>query len=106
MLQTEMFQPLTNIGPGKPLPFSLQGLMARISIASTADADTDSIFANRGQGRGRVAVKYDRSFDKLSERLVDPPPAGRRAPRWGQTFASALSRLTSSSSGTAWTAIR
>jgi toxin ParE1/3/4 len=54
--------------------------MARVVIASTADADTAGILLDLAAKAGhRVAQKYDGLFERLYDRLEDHPASG--APR-------------------------
>jgi toxin ParE1/3/4 len=54
--------------------------MARVIIASTADADTDGILTDlAAKGGRRLAAKYDDLFERLYDRLGDYPGSG--APR-------------------------
>jgi toxin ParE1/3/4 len=56
--------------------------MARVVLASSADADTDFILADlAAKAGGRTAAKYDREFDQLYDRLAAHPGIG--APRSG-----------------------
>ena len=61
--------------------------MARVIIASGADADTDGILADLAREAGeRTAVKYDRLFDGLYERLADHPAIGAPRSALGQNI--------------------
>ena len=61
--------------------------MARVLIASGADADTDVILAGRArEAGGRTAVRYDRLFDRPYERLADHPAIGAPRPALGQNI--------------------
>src|SRR6266487_2736455 len=54
--------------------------MARVIIASSADADTAEILTHLTSTAGwRIAAKYDELFERLYDRLTDHPAIG--APR-------------------------
>jgi toxin ParE1/3/4 len=58
--------------------------MARIIIASPADADTDGILTDlAGKAGFRVALKFDALFGALYRRLEDHPAIGAPRPRLG-----------------------
>lgn len=61
--------------------------MARVIVSPSADADTDVILATlvREAGSG-TAIKYDRLFDRLYERLTDHPAIGALRPALGQNI--------------------
>jgi toxin ParE1/3/4 len=59
--------------------------MARIVIASSADADFAEILAELAIKAGwRTAAKYDELFETLYDRLTDHPRGGAPRPALGQ----------------------
>ena len=53
--------------------------MARVLIASPADADTAAILDDLASKAGaKTAIKYDRLFERLYDRLADHPASGPR----------------------------
>ncbi len=61
--------------------------MARVIITSTADADTDSIFADLAAKASRHTVaKYDDLFERLYDRLANHPGIGALRPALGQNI--------------------
>lgn len=58
--------------------------MARVRIASPADADIAAILTDLATKAGwRVAAKYDERFDRLYARLADHPASGAPRPALG-----------------------
>lgn len=58
--------------------------MARIVISALADADTDEILSYLEREAGRAtALKYERSFDRLYDRLANFPESGAPRPALG-----------------------
>lgn len=58
--------------------------MARIVIASTADADAAVILDDlSSKAGGRTAAKYNDLFERLYDRLSDYPGSGPRRPALG-----------------------
>jgi len=61
--------------------------MARVIIAPSAAADTDSIFDDLAAKAGwRTAVKYNDLFESLYDRLGDHPGIGALRPAIGQNI--------------------
>ena len=61
--------------------------MARVVIASSADADFAEILTDLATKAGwRMAAKYGASFDGLYDRLADHPRAGAPRPTLGQSI--------------------
>jgi toxin ParE1/3/4 len=61
--------------------------MARIVIASSADADFAEILTDLAAKAGwRTASKYDELFEKLYDRLADHPHSGPPRPALGQSI--------------------
>ena len=59
--------------------------MARVVIASSADADFAEILTDLATKAGwHVAAKYDELFGKLYDRLADHPRGGAQRPALGQ----------------------
>ena len=58
--------------------------MARVVIASSADADYAEIIADLAAKAGRrTAAKYDELFERLYDRLADHPDSGAARPALG-----------------------
>lgn len=58
--------------------------MARVVIASPADADTAAILDHLASEAGATtAIKYDRLFERLYDRLAHHPQSGPRRPALG-----------------------
>jgi toxin ParE1/3/4 len=61
--------------------------MARVIIASSADADYAEIIADLAAKAGwRMAAKYDELFKRLYDRLADHPGSGAPRPALGQNI--------------------
>lgn len=61
--------------------------MARVVIASSADADFAEILTDLATKAGwRTAAKYDELFDRLYDRLADHPRSGAPRPVLGQSI--------------------
>jgi toxin ParE1/3/4 len=61
--------------------------MARVVIASSADADYAEILTDLTAKAGwRTASKFDELFEKLYDRLADHPRSGQPRPALGQNI--------------------
>ena len=61
--------------------------MARVVIASSADADyAETITDVAAKAGRRTAAKYDELFERLYDRLADHPGSGAPRPALGQNI--------------------
>jgi toxin ParE1/3/4 len=61
--------------------------MARVVIASSADADYAEVITDLAAKAGwRTAAKYDELFERLYDRLADHPGSGASRPALGQNI--------------------